>query len=71
MSKKVVDDLMELASEAVDSHLRFAIEQALAEATLVERERCAKVCDKWVKANHVYVNGAIQCAAEIRKGETT
>ena len=29
---KTVDDLMELASEAVDSHLRFAIAQALAEA---------------------------------------
>ena len=54
---------------AAREKLRTAIEQALAEATLVERERCAKVCDKWVKANHVYVNGAIQCAAEIRKGE--
>jgi hypothetical protein len=35
-------------------------------ATLAERERCAKVCDEWTKANHVYVNGAIRCAAAIR-----
>lgn len=31
-----------------------------------EREECAKVCDRWTTANHVYVNGAIRCAADIR-----
>ena len=38
-------------------------------ATLAERERCVAICDKWSKANHVYVNGAIRCSEDIRKGE--
>jgi hypothetical protein len=37
-------------------------------ATAAERERCAKVCDEWTKENHVYVNGAIRCAEDIRRG---
>jgi hypothetical protein len=41
--------------------------QAWQAATLAERERCAKVCDEWAKQNWVYKNGAIQCAAAIRK----
>ena len=43
---KTVDDLMELASEAVDSHLRFAIEQALAEA----REEAVRAANRMMRA---------------------
>lgn len=31
-----------------------------------EREECAKICDYWATQNHVYVNGAIVCAKDIR-----
>jgi len=37
-----------------------------AEVAQAERERCAKACDHWATQNHVYVNGAIQCAKDIR-----
>lgn len=29
-------------------------------------DEAAKICDHWAKQNHVYVNGAIQCAKDIR-----
>ena len=29
-------------------------------------EEAARICDYWAKQNHVYVNGAIQCAKDIR-----
>jgi hypothetical protein len=36
------------------------------EAMRVALEAAARVCDQWTTANHVYVNGAIRCAADIR-----
>lgn len=33
-------------------------------------EQCAKVCDQWATQNHVYVNGAIRCAEDIRALKT-
>ena len=60
--------------------LRTAIAQALAEATLVERERCAKVCeyeqyklDRYCSAMGFGYTDPVDgkmCAAAIRKGET-
>jgi hypothetical protein len=49
-------------NEAVE---RFAA-LAYAAGAAAEREACAKVCDEWVTANHVYVNGAIRCGLAIR-----
>lgn len=38
----------------------------LEEAVRQEREACARVCDYCTTENHVYVNGALRCAAAIR-----
>ena len=77
-----IDDIMERVSTFIalddipgygadaEADVHTAIQTALDEARAEERERCAKMCDSWSKQNWVYVNGAIQCAAAIRKGET-
>jgi hypothetical protein len=50
---------------ASDSMLAFRAE-GIAIAVAAEREACAQLCDKWASSNHVYVNGAIRCAEDIR-----
>ncbi len=37
-----------------------------AEGMQDENAACAKICDHWATQNHVYVNGAIVCARDIR-----
>ena len=32
-----------------------------------EKQRCLAICDKWAKANWIYVNGALQCAHSIKE----
>jgi len=34
--------------------------------TRAVQDACAMACDEWSKANHVYVNGALRCAHDIR-----
>lgn len=53
-------------SGTVTSPLKQKIRTELVTAAKDALEEAAKICDHWAKQNHVYVNGAIQCAKDIR-----
>ena len=66
-----LDDIMALAASCysrIDPEPQWKLRAAIEQSIAAERERCAKVCDAWTKENHVYVNGAIRCAEDIRRG---
>lgn len=50
----------------IDPSKFMSYQEAYEAGQFAEREACAKLCDDWTKANYVYVNGAVQCAAAIR-----
>jgi hypothetical protein len=66
------DDIIRMAREAglleggTPAWVLVRIEAFAALVTAAERKACAQVCDEWVTANYVYVNGAIRCGLAIR-----
>lgn len=66
------ETIMEIARECATNEVdagfltqTFAIAFAHRIAEM-QREIDAGICDKWVDVNHVYTNGAIRCAEDIR-----
>jgi len=56
---------------SIDPSQFMSYREGFEAGAIAEREACAKVCDEWVTANHVYVNGAIRCGLAIRaRGQT-
>ncbi len=52
----------------LNKDLNVLLKETWDAAVNFEKQRCLAICDRWSKGNYVYVNGALQCAYNIREG---